>query len=140
MKNIASLFLYFLLVTLTVCKAHAQQGTGSFTLSDGGFEGEPNASLANSLVNYSPTSLWSRNTPLKCSNIHGIYKVAARTGNYLLGLNDTLATGMAYALSPALASGAVVGGQPYVIQFFYRSTPSTPPARPITAPSVKNCA
>ena len=76
-------------------KLNAQQGTGSFILTDGGFEGEPNASLANSLVNNVPTSLWSRCTPLKCANIHGVYKLGSRTGNYYLGLNDTLATGVA---------------------------------------------
>jgi len=105
-------------------KLNAQQGTGSFILTDGGFEGEPNASLANSLVNNVPTSLWSRCTPLKCANIHGVYKLGSRTGNYYLGLNDTLATGVANAISPALASGAVQGDQPYIVQFFYRAKDS----------------
>ena len=119
MKSIDS-FLYCLLLVLSITiTATAQQGTGSFTLTDGGFEGQPNASLANSLVNNVPTSLWSRYTPLKCANIHGIFKLGARTGNYFLGLNDTLATGVANAISPALASGAVIGGQSYIVQFFY---------------------
>lgn len=122
MKNIALLCgCLFLLVSI---KSNGQQGTGSFLQTDGGFEGEPNASLANSLVNNTPTSLWSRCTPLKCSNIHGIYKIGARTGNYLLGLNDTLTTGIANAISPALASGAVIGGQPYIVQFFYKAKDS----------------
>ena len=114
-----SLFLVCIFISSFI---NAQQATGQFIQMDGGFEGQPYASFSNQITNNKPTSLWSRYTLSKCSNIHGVFKAGSRSGNYYMGLNDTVLTNITnYAISPALASGSIVGGKKYFLQFYYRA-------------------
>ena len=122
MKRYLQILASLLLLTSTT---KAQQATGQFILTDGGFEGQPYASFSNQPTANKPTSLWSRNTLSKCANIHGVYKAGKRSGNYYMGMNDTMTTNIInYSISPALASGAVVGGKSYFLQCYYRAKDS----------------
>ena len=89
MKRYLQLIVCLLLLNYT---ASAQQATGQFIQTDGGFEGQPYASFSNQTTVNKPTSLWSRFTLSKCSNIHGIYKAGKRSGNYFGAMNDTMVT------------------------------------------------
>ena len=122
MNRYLLLTIIFISVLIT---AKAQQATGQFILTDGGFEGQPYASFSNQATANKPTSLWSRNTLSKCANIHGVYKLGKRSGNYYMAMNDTMTTNITnYSISPALASGAVVGGKTYFLQCYYRAKDS----------------
>ena len=121
-KNII-LVLATMLVTIA---SIAQQGTGAFISMDGGMEGQSAGSLTKTGGSSKPTTVWARSTVTGKSTINGIFNTGGRTGDKFLRINDTVtaSTSGEYVLSPYATPGSIIGGNSYVVQFFYRASDS----------------
>lgn len=113
---VAFLFMYY---------SHAQQATGSFVLMDGGMEGQTVGQLSSTSSSSIPSNVWTRSTATGSATIKQISNVTARTGSNFLSINNTSTSGTSVVVTPSVAQGAVVGGAPYIIQFFYRANDLT---------------
>jgi hypothetical protein len=105
--------------------AIAQQATGSFITMDGGMEGQAVGSLSSTTSSSKPLSTWSKSSSTGKGTVKNIVGTGGRTGLKYLTINDTAKTSSsANVLSPTAASGAIIGGASYVIQFYYRASDS----------------
>jgi hypothetical protein len=105
--------------------AAAQQIVGSFPNMDGGYEGQTVGAISTVANSSSPSaSNWTRSAATGTSTIRNIVAVGSRTGNNFLSINSS-GTGTVVALSPSVNSGAIIGNNPYTIQFYYRATDVT---------------
>ncbi len=121
-KNI---FLVLAAMLVTIASI-AQQGTGAFISMDGGMEGQTVGLLSKAGGSSKPTTVWARSTLTGKTTINGIVGTGGRTGVKFLRINDTvtLSTSGEYVLSPYATPGSIIGGNSYVVQFFYRASDS----------------
>lgn len=123
-KNLKHM-LFVVSILMASLQIVAQQATGSFILMDGGMEAQTAGQLPNTTSSSIPSSVWNRSSATGSVTIRNIVATGGRTGNKFLQINNTSTTGSTNVVSPSVASGAVVGGSSYIIQFFYRATDLT---------------
>jgi hypothetical protein len=118
-------------IVLTICLTFvfkitiAQQATGSFITMDGGFEGQPAGQLPNTSSSSLPTATWARSSATGKATVRQINNTGGRSGNNFVSINDTSTTTSTNLLTPNMPTGAIVGGNSYIIQFYYRATDLT---------------
>jgi len=124
--NIHKILLLVFAAMLVTFTSIAQQGTGAFISMDGGMEGQTVGLLSKANGSSKPTTVWARSIVTGKTNINGIFNTGGRTGDKFLRINDTVtaSTSGEYVLSPYATPGAIVGGNSYVIQFYYRASDS----------------
>ena len=120
LKIVLSICLVFIL-KLT----NAQQATGSFAAMDGGFEGQAAGQLANTTSSSLPIATCSRSSATGKVTVRQISNTGGRSGINFVSINDTSTTTSTNLLTPAIPTGAIVGGNSYIIQFYYRATDLT---------------
>ena len=105
--------------------ANAQQATGSFPSMDGGFEGQPAGQIPNTTSSSLPIATWARSSATGKATVRQISNAGGRSGSNFVSINDTSTTTSTNLLTPSMPTGAIVGGNSYVIQFYYRATDLT---------------
>ena len=115
------IFLRLFIVLLSVNGLNAQQLIGTFPTMDGGFEAQGTSMTSASYATGVQSAVWTVST----AGMGTFQTTSPRTGGKYVNINYTSTTKRLQ--SPTVASGAIVGGTVYTVQFYYRTAGATAP-------------